>query len=386
MRISFSGLRVPLLLAFAALMFTLDVQTVYAQSAQCNQLNGALRQFDRNGDFRQRGGNSSAAQQLQRDVQNAESQYIREGCNDAARAGQVLTRQCQQIGRTVLRLREDYAQVSQSVDTANAVAQQREAILQEMARFGCNGGSSATFSQDRQSIFDRVFGSTTEGDFTNGDFIDGGDYWGNQGYNTVRTVCVRLSDGYFWPISYSTLTEYVGNDAQQCQAMCPNTQVDLYYYDNPGQEPEQMRNMSGSAYTSLPTAFAYRTNFDIKATCKVAPQSAGTVSVATDAGGSGRTMLDINGLKFPMPLRDPRGSVPTQQAVAPAPVEAVASVALINVPLPRPRPSGPGEVAVRPNANQTAEEAELRIVHFDGKAVRVVGPDTPYAQAGQAGT
>lgn len=383
MNFSASGLRVSFLLLLAALIFTVDVQTVYAQSVQCQQLEGALRQFDRNGDFRQMQNNSGAARQLQRDVQNAESQYIREGCNDAARAGQQLTRQCQQIARAVLSLREDYAQVSQSVDTANAVAQQREAILQEMARFGCNAGSRATFSQDRQSVFDRVFGSTSEGDFTNGDMVDGGDYWGYQGYSTVRTVCVRLSDGYFWPISYSTLPDFVGNDAQQCQAACPNTPVDLYFYDNPGQEPEQMRNMSGSAYTSLPTAFAYRNQFDRSASCNVAPQSSGSIAVATAEEG-GRTVIDIAGQKIPMPLRDPRGRGPV--AVAQAVPEAVATVALVDVPLPRPRPAGPGEVAVRPSANTTPAEADLRIVHFGDKTVRVVGPDTPYAQAGRAGT
>ena len=379
----FTGLRVPLLLLLAALMFSLDVQAVYAQSTQCRQLENALRQFDRNGDFRQMQGNSGAARQLQRDVQDAESQYIREGCNDAAKAGRPLTAQCQQIARVVLRLRDEFSKVSQSVDTGNAVAQQREAILQEMARFGCNAGSSATFSQDRQSVFDRVFGSTSEGDFTNGDFIDGGDYWGYQGYNTVRTVCVRLSDGYFWPISYSTLPDYIGNDAQQCQAACPNTSVDLYFYDNPGQEPEQMRNMSGSPYTSLPTAFAYRNQFDRSASCKVTPQADGAVKVTASADGASRAVLDINGMSIPLPLRDPRGVAPVQAA---QPVEQVAAVALVDVPLPRRRPAGPGEVAVSPTASATPAEADLRIVHFGNKAVRVVGPDTPYAQAGQAGT
>ena len=383
MILSVSGIRASFLLLLAALIFTLDVQTVYAQSSQCQQLEGALRQFDRNGDFRQMQGNSGSARQLQRDVQAAESQYIREGCNDAAKAGQQLSPQCQQVARTVLRLRADFAEVSQSVDTGNAVAQQREAILQEMARFGCNAGSSATFNNDRQSIFDRVFGSTSEGDFTDGDMIDGGDYWGNQGYATVRTVCVRLSDGYFWPISYSTLPDFVGNDAQQCRAMCPNTPVDLYFYDNPGQEPEQMRNMSGSPYTALPTAFSYRNQFDKSASCTVAPRSDGTVTVAT-ADQGGRTMLDIAGQNFPMPMRDPRGVVPvTAVAVAPAPV---AAVAMADVPLPRPRPAGPGEVAVRPTADQSPAEADLRIVQFGDKSVRVVGPDTPYAQAGRAGT
>ena len=88
--------------------------------------------------------------------------------------------------------------VASQVETANAVAGQREAILQEMARFGCSAeGSSATFSSERQSVFDRIFGTTSEGDFSDGQMIDGGDYWGYQGYQTVRTVCVRLSDGYF---------------------------------------------------------------------------------------------------------------------------------------------------------------------------------------------
>jgi hypothetical protein len=380
--IKLPGLRVYLLLLLAALLFSLDVQVVYAQAAQCRQLENALRQFDRNGDFRQVQNNSSAARQLGRDVQAAESQYIREGCNDDARAGRPLTRQCQQIARVVLRLRDDYAKVSQSVDTGTAVAQQREAILQEMARFGCNAGSSATFNQQRQSVFDRVFGSTSEGDFTNGDFIDGGDYWGNQGYNTVRTVCVRLSDGFFWPISYSTLSEYVGNDWQQCQAMCPNTPVDLYFYDNPGQEPEQMRNMGGSPYTSLPTAFAYRTQIDKNASCTVAPKADAAVKVTASADGSSQATLDINGINIPLPRRDPRGVVPVQPVAAP--VETVAAVALVDVPLPRRRPSGPGEIAKAPTAAETP--AELRIVHFGDKTVRVVGPDTPYAQAGRAGT
>ncbi|MCW5721381.1 MAG: DUF2865 domain-containing protein [Devosia sp.] len=382
---SSTGMRALVLLVLASVMFTFDVQTVYAQAAQCRQLENALRQFDRNSDFRQMQNNSQAARDLARQVQNAESQYIRQGCNDDAKAGRTLTPQCQQVARAVLRLRDQYASVAQSVETAGAVAQQREAILQEMARFGCNvQGSSATFNQERQSVFDRIFGTTSEGDFTNGDLVEGGDLWRSQGYNTVRTVCVRLSDGYFWPISYSTLPDYVGNDAQQCQAMCPNTPVELYYYNNPGQEPEQMRNIAGTPYTALANAFAYRNRFDTEASCRVTPQADGTITLANGEDGSSRAMISIAGASFPLPLRDPRGVVPVSVAAVVAP--AVSTVALVDVPLPRPRPAGPGEVAMRPAANQTPAEAELRIVHFGDKAVRVVGPDTPYAQAGRAGT
>jgi len=369
------------LILLGAMIFALDVQAVHAQSNQCANLQRALRQFDSNADFQRADSNSREARQLASQVQNAESQYIRQGCNDDAKAGRVLTPQCQQIGRDVLRLRRDYAAISQSVETANAVAGQREAILQEMARFGCNAGSSASFSSNRQSVFDRIFGSTTENDFTDGQMIDGGDYWGYQGYNTVRTVCVRLSDGYFWPISYSTLSDFVGNDAAACQQSCPNAAVDLYYYSNPGEEPEQMRNLSGVPYTSLPSAFAYRNKFDEAASCQVERSADGTVTRDAAGDGSGRAMVAINGERFPLPLRDPRGVVPVAAPIA-APVS---TVAMVEVPLPRRRPGSAGETAARPAAAGSAD-TQLRIVHFGDRAVRVVGPDTPYAQAGRAGT
>lgn len=372
-------------MVLAAVLAVLDVNVAYAQAAQCVQLDAMLRQFDRNADFQQMGGNSQAAQQAARDVQQMESRYVRDGCNDAAKAGIPQTDQCRQIGREVLRLRDVAASVSQQVETANAVAGQREAILQEMARFGCGAnGSSATFTNDRQSVFDRIFGTTSEGDFTDGQMINGGDYWGYQGYQTIRTVCVRLSDGYFWPISYATLPDYIANDAQSCQASCPTTPVALYFYDNPGQEPEQMRNQYGELYTSLGSAFAYREQLDTSATanCKVPAIAQGTMSVATGADGSSQAMMEVNGVSIPMPRRDPRGVMPVQAAAVAPPVQ---TAELVDVPLPRPRPAGPGETPVTRPA-QAQAETELRLVQFGDKVVRVVGPDTPYAQPVGAGS
>ena len=381
-----NGVRALVLTAISAICLVLDVNTAYAQAVQCFQLEAALRQFDGNSDYRQVGGNSQAARQAQRDVQAMESRYVRDGCNDAARAGLQLTEQCRQIGREVLRLREVAADVSRQVETANAVGAQREAILQEMARFGCgaNQGSSATFTTERQSVFDRIFGTTSEGDFTNGQMVDGGGYWGGYGgYQTVRTVCVRLSDGYFWPISYATLPDYISNDAATCQASCPTTPVALYFYDNPGQEPEQMRNESGEPYTALPTAFAYRETLDTSASasCKVAPQSDGTLTSTTAADGSTRAVIEVGGVTIPLPLRDPRGVAP----LAALPVAPMETATLLEVPMPRRRPAGPGETAVtRPV--QPPEETQLRLVQFGDRVVRVVGPDTPYAQPTEEGT
>ncbi len=379
------GMRTLILMVLAAICLLLDVNTAYAQAAQCRQLEAALGQFDNNSDYQQSGGSPQAARQAARAVQQMESRYVREGCNDDAKAGRPLTQQCEQIGSEVLRLRDVAAGAAQQFETANAVAGQREAILQEMARFGCgaNPGSSATFTTERDSVFDRIFGTTSEGDFSDGQLVDSGGYWGSQGLQTVRTVCVRLSDGYFWPISYATLQDYVGNDAEQCSASCPTTPVALYFYNNPGQEPEQMRNSFGEPYTALPSAFRYRDALDTSpsASCKAAPVSDGTVSTVTGSDGSTRTMIEAAGMTFPLPMRDPRGVVPVQAPIA-APLE---TANLVSVPLPRRRPAGPGETAVATPVQESASTA-LRLVQFGDKVVRVVGPDTPYAQPMEAGS
>jgi hypothetical protein len=372
-------------LLVAMICVGLDANDAYAQSSSCSRLQAALRQFDRNSDFQNMQSNSGNARGLQQQVQDAESSYIRNGCNADAKAGRTLSRQCQQMGRDVLRLREQYSNVNQSVDTANAVAQQREGILQELARFGCgaNQGSSATMTTDRQSVFDRIFGSTTEGDFSDGQMMEDGSYWGSGG-STVRTVCVRMTDGYFWPISYSTLQEYLPNDAAMCHAQCPNTPVDLYFYDNPGQDTEQMRNMAGAPYTALPNAFAYREAIDTTSTCNTKP-AGGSITSVSAPDGETRSIVAVGDTNFPLPMRDPRRPMPVE-TVTPAEVPVpAATVALLDIPLPRPRPPGPGEApAIKPVVQNA--DSELRLVQFGDKVVRVVGPDTPYAQPAGAGS
>jgi hypothetical protein len=375
-----NSLRILAAFIVAAIGLCLDIHTAYAQASSCSRLQSSLRQFDRNSDFRGREGNSQAARALQRQVQDAESAYVRNGCNNDARAGRTLTRECQGIARDVLRLREDFANVSNSVDTANAVAQQREAILQELARFGCGAerGSSANFSNERQGVFDRIFGTNSEANTSGNEVIE--DNWGYQGASTVRTLCVRLSDGYFWPISYSTLPDMVVNDANQCHQSCPDMPVDLYYYDNPGQEPEQMRNLLGEPYSSMPNAFRYREVVDMKSTCKVTAPSGGAITLASLPDGQTRPMVDVGGVTFPMPLLDPRRRAAIPVA---APLQTATVLA---VPLPRPRPAGPGEEPVARPVVQDAGTTDLRLVQFGDRVVRVVGPDTPYAQPVEAGS
>ncbi len=94
----------------------------------------------------------------------------------------------------------------------------------------------------------------------------------NPGYSngTYRTLCVRSCDGYYFPISFSTTSDRFQDDAQTCASMCPGAEASLYYYPNPGGGPEDMVSIDGEPYSSLPTAFNYRTSLDQSCTCRPA--------------------------------------------------------------------------------------------------------------------
>jgi hypothetical protein len=355
-----------LLALCAVLAFGLDASSALAQSATCAGLRNTLQQLDR-----------AAGGGGQQDVQQAENRYVSDGCNDLAKAHKAGPPRCtiewQQIQDA--RAQADNAQLGD-------VGGQREAVLQNMARFNCNGaggGSSATFSQQqspRGNLFQQIFGNF-EGDLGDGTQTRGDTFSGEAGYETVRTVCVRKEDGYYWPISFSTLRDYAENDLSTCQDQCPGLDVDLYYYDNPGQDPDQMVNLQGQPYKSLPNAFAYRNKIDPALSCK--PKvTYGSIDLETTSAGAQRAVITFEDQKFPLPLRDPR-------AVDTATVVSVAAKTYVDIPLPRPRPAAPGEEP-KPVVVQQAATDTPRIVMFGDKRVRIVGPDTPYAPTEAAGT
>jgi hypothetical protein len=373
-------------------MLGLDASSALAQSASCAQLNSTLQSLSRNRDFLNADQADQDAKSVAANERNAESAYIRTGCQQAQQAGMPQTPECRGLAKQILSGRAQYAQLTQSVQNGGAVAQQRELVLQQIARFNCGQQrSQAQFSSDNgnqpplrhRNFLEQLFGGFQNDGSNNGDYNNTQDQvedpYANgqtQNTNTIRTVCVRTSDGYYWPVSYSTVRDYIPQDTAQCQSECPGQSVDLYYYDNPGQEPEQMVNANGTAYTSLPTAFLYRKQFDRSITCK-SQVTEGQITVDDLGNGQTRAMVNFQDQRFPLPIRDPRRA----QTATTAPAKYAQ---VIDIPLPRPRPAAPGAAA--PPMAEPVVSARDRTVKVGDKIVRIVGPDTPYAPVTAAGT
>jgi hypothetical protein len=86
-------------------------------------------------------------------------------------------------------------------------------------------------------------------------------------------MCVRLKDGYYWPISFSRTKADLKRDNIKCQKSCSG-KVRLFYYRNTSDDLGSMRDLKGKRYSSLKTAFLYRKKYVKDATCKPKPWSA----------------------------------------------------------------------------------------------------------------
>ena len=82
-----------------------------------------------------------------------------------------------------------------------------------------------------------------------------------------RTLCVRMCDGYYWPVRYAASPNRFDYDEQVCQAACPAAETKLFFHRNSGEEAEDMVSREGTPYTQIANAFRYREKFDAACTC-----------------------------------------------------------------------------------------------------------------------
>ena len=233
--------------------------------------------------------------------------------------------------------------------------QQKAAIVQKLAQARCGEqyeGYERIRPTRRQGLFGSLFGNRNGfvRDYSDMDLPSVGTY---------RTVCVRLCDGYFFPISFSTTRGNFARDEGVCQASCPGTQAQLFVYQNPGQSPEDMESVGGQPYRGLETAFLYRREYVKGCSCQ-APQSQMTAMTTSD-----------------LPIRNQQPDANSTGAKANKALSP-------QIPLPMPKQSP----LVDPDT-RVSERLKLaftpyrppevskdkRLVHAaDGRSIRIVGP------------
>ncbi len=213
--------------------------------------------------------------QLERTVQTESIRLDRQDCFEYWLFAKSLKRtpQCVDLNRQVETAQRQFADLQaqrQQMVSSQGRSYQDE-IIRELARNNCGPG----YQQEAQKR-SNPFSSLWQDD--EGGAASGGNQFGNLPFATYRTVCVRLCDGYFFPISFSTLPNHFQRDADACQSKCA-APVELYYHANPGAAMEQaLSAKSQQAYTSLRTAFRYRKEYVQGCSCKQAEYTPATTA------------------------------------------------------------------------------------------------------------
>lgn len=183
---------------------------------------------------------------------------------------------------------------------------------------------------------------------------DHGDY--NRG-QTYRTLCVRQCDGYYWPISFSTVSARFSQDAEICRSSCPGASVELYVHRNPEEDIGDAVSLSGAPYSAAPNAFRHRREYD--AACNCGQRSVLATRV--------RSVLRRNDGDVWSPSE-------------PAPERSERRPAMASVPLPRPHPGR--DTSEGGSDSQQIKAESDHYVTRDGRRIRVVGPEFNYRRPG----
>lgn len=164
----------------------------------------------------------------------------------------------------------------------------QDEIVRELARNNCGD----TYQQQaRRQSGGGLFGFWEDQESSGGTQHPGG--YGSLPYATYRTVCVRLCDGYYFPVSFSTLPNHFQRDEDVCQSKCA-APAKLYYHQNPGAGMDQaVAASSNEPYTQLKAAFRYRKEYVAGCSCKVTeyqPAPGTLPAVGAGAGEAGGWM------------------------------------------------------------------------------------------------
>ncbi len=85
-----------------------------------------------------------------------------------------------------------------------------------------------------------------------------------------RTVCVRMCDGYFFPIGTNVTSDKFAENEEQCRSRC-GSPARLFVYPEKGGSPLAMRDLAGNPYLTTKNAFRFHTKYVAQCRCRAQP-------------------------------------------------------------------------------------------------------------------
>ncbi|MGH6769924.1 MAG: DUF2865 domain-containing protein [Xanthobacteraceae bacterium] len=241
----------------------------------CVRLEGQLAGLDRGATDPARADQirryEEAAQRQQSELDRLSAQARKMGCEGrgffSLFGGQ--PPQCGRINNQIQQMRANLDRMLADVQRLRGGTADREAerrtLLTTLAQNDC-GPQYRAYANRGGGFFDSLFGGFGGGSSSIPGMAPGGG-------DTYRTVCVRTCDGFYFPVSYSTVPSKFAEDEQICRRMCPAAEVVLFSHRNPGEDVSQAVSQGGRLYSELPNAFAYRKAFNPACGCKAAGQT-----------------------------------------------------------------------------------------------------------------
>nr|WP_249225638.1 DUF2865 domain-containing protein [Tardiphaga alba] len=190
--------------------------------------------------------------------------------------------QCGPVNNQIQQMRGNLDQMTTSLERLRVGTpgssdrdSQRRSVLLALAQNNCGPQYAAAARQQQQNsgpggFLSNLFGNNES---SPGDIPSGGDMMSAVPQGTFRTVCVRTCDGFYFPISFTTIPARFADDERACKAQCPASDANLYTYRNPGEDMNAAVSISGQPYSSSPNAFKYRTEFNPSCSCKAQGQT-----------------------------------------------------------------------------------------------------------------
>jgi hypothetical protein len=199
----------------AALAATSTVPRAAAQSSYCLPLQMELAELERAG-----GGGAGNDRAIRQELNKARAEERRAGCRSFF-ASRRSRSQCRAIRSRIssLERRLSGSRFGGFFGFGRSpVERRRDRIREALARNGCSTYAARTF----------------------------------------RTICVRMCDGYYFPLSNTSSRQRFAQDAEKCTGQYGPGEATLFYHPFPSGDASQAVSLDGQRYFDQTYAFAFR--------------------------------------------------------------------------------------------------------------------------------